>query len=189
LDGRKLQVNVPAGVVKPGQKSVVTGEGMPIRKDGQVRRKGDLWVQWNVVFPDNLTPSQKEGLRKVLGWARGLDFLRSSCIVALYQLRTLYTSLWSTVKRRKFSLSAADVASSSTQASTSAHFSRRPGRHAFASRQPRSRKSTPQAALADVDSETRRPRESAANFNLGDGNADKAQEKSKPELLCPHGLF
>jgi DnaJ family protein B protein 4 len=67
LDGRKLQVPVPLGVVKPGQKMTVSGEGMPIRKDGSVRKKGDLIVKWNVVFPDRLTPSQQEGIRRVLG--------------------------------------------------------------------------------------------------------------------------
>ena len=67
LDGRKLQVPVPLGVVKPGQKTTISGEGMPIRKDGAVRTKGDLIVNWDVVFPDSLAPSQKEGMRKVLG--------------------------------------------------------------------------------------------------------------------------
>lgn len=67
LDGRKLQVPVPSGVVKPGQESKVVGEGMPIRKDGSVKKKGDLIIKWDVVFPDRLTTSQKEGIRKVLG--------------------------------------------------------------------------------------------------------------------------
>ena len=67
LDGRKLQVTIPSGVVKPGQKTILSGEGMPIRKEGAVRRKGDLIVQWDIVFPDRLTPAQKEGIRKVLG--------------------------------------------------------------------------------------------------------------------------
>ncbi|KIY62465.1 DnaJ-domain-containing protein [Cylindrobasidium torrendii FP15055 ss-10] len=67
LDGRKIQVAVPSGVVKPGQETTVPGEGMPIRKDGATRSKGDLIVRWDVTFPDRITPSQKEGLRKVLG--------------------------------------------------------------------------------------------------------------------------
>ncbi|KAJ7476083.1 hypothetical protein FB451DRAFT_1245735 [Mycena latifolia] len=67
LDGRKLQITVPPGVVKPGQQTTVAGEGMPIRKDGSVKKKGDLIVKWEVVFPDRITPAQKEGLRKVLG--------------------------------------------------------------------------------------------------------------------------
>ncbi|KAJ7732713.1 hypothetical protein B0H16DRAFT_1558289 [Mycena metata] len=67
LDGRKLQITVPPGVVKPGQQTTVSGEGMPIRKDGNVKRKGDLIVKWDVVFPDRITSAQKEGLKKVLG--------------------------------------------------------------------------------------------------------------------------
>jgi DnaJ family protein B protein 4 len=31
LDGRKLQVRVPAGVVRPGQVTKVAGEGMPLQ--------------------------------------------------------------------------------------------------------------------------------------------------------------
>ncbi|KAF8808672.1 DnaJ-domain-containing protein [Phlegmacium glaucopus] len=67
LDGRKLQVPVPLGIVKPGQETTINGEGMPIRKEGSVRNKGDLVIKWEVVFPDHLTPAQKEGIRKVLG--------------------------------------------------------------------------------------------------------------------------
>ena len=66
LDGRRLQVAVPLGIVKPEQTSIVSGEGMPVRKGGKVERKGDLRVKWNVVFPNQLGPGQKEGLRKIL---------------------------------------------------------------------------------------------------------------------------
>jgi len=66
LDGRKLQVQIPPGVVKPGQETRVAGEGMPIRRKGATG-KGDLLVRWEVKFPDRLTPAQKEGVRKVLG--------------------------------------------------------------------------------------------------------------------------
>lgn len=67
LDGRKLQVTVPSGIVKPGQETIISGEGMPIRKDGSVKRKGDLIVKWEVTFPERLSPAQQEGVRKVLG--------------------------------------------------------------------------------------------------------------------------
>lgn len=66
LDGRKLQVPVPGGVVKPGQETTIHGEGMPIRKEGSVKQKGDLIVKWDVIFPERLSPAQKEGLKKVL---------------------------------------------------------------------------------------------------------------------------
>ena len=65
LDGRKLQVSVPSGIVKPGLQTTLTGEGMPIRKDGSVKKRGDLVVKWDVVFPTRLSEAQKEGLRKV----------------------------------------------------------------------------------------------------------------------------
>jgi DnaJ family protein B protein 4 len=67
LDGRKLQVAVPEGIVKPDQETRISGEGMPIRKSGSMKKKGDLIVKWEVKFPDRLTPAQKEGIRKVLG--------------------------------------------------------------------------------------------------------------------------
>jgi len=66
LDGRKLQIQVPPGVVKPGQETRVTGEGMPIRRKGATG-KGDLIIRWEVRFPDRLTAAQKEGVKKVLG--------------------------------------------------------------------------------------------------------------------------
>ena len=66
LDGRKLQVVVPPGVVKPGQETRVSGEGMPKRKKG-ASGKGDLVVRWDVTFPARLTAGQREGVRKVLG--------------------------------------------------------------------------------------------------------------------------
>ncbi|KAF7316668.1 DnaJ-domain-containing protein [Mycena chlorophos] len=66
LDGRRLQVAVPSGIVKPFQETIVPNEGMPIRKDGSVRTKGELIVRWDVQFPDRITSAQKEGLRKVL---------------------------------------------------------------------------------------------------------------------------
>lgn len=66
LDGRKLQVQVPPGVVKPGQETRIAGEGMPTRGKGATG-KGDLLVRWDVKFPGRLTPAQKEGVRRVLG--------------------------------------------------------------------------------------------------------------------------
>ncbi|PIL35361.1 transporter [Ganoderma sinense ZZ0214-1] len=67
LDGRKIQVAPPSDIVKPGQTTLIRGEGMPVRKAGAVKQKGDLAVKWEVVFPDRLTLAQKEGIRKVLG--------------------------------------------------------------------------------------------------------------------------
>jgi len=67
LDGKKIKVPVPVGVIKPGTEAKVSGAGMPIRKDGGVKGRGDLIVRWDVVFPERLTASQKEGIQKVLG--------------------------------------------------------------------------------------------------------------------------
>jgi len=66
LDGRRLQVSIPGGIVKPGSMVTVSGEGMPIRKEGSVKKKGDLIIKWDIIFPDRLSPSQKEGIRKAL---------------------------------------------------------------------------------------------------------------------------
>ena len=67
LDGRKLTVSLPSNVIKPGSESRIPGEGMPLRKGGTVQNKGDFIVRWEVDFPDRLTSSQKEGIRKILG--------------------------------------------------------------------------------------------------------------------------
>ena len=66
LDGRRLQVPFPAGIVKPGQETRVVGEGMPIRKQSSLKDKGDLVIRWDVQFPDRLAPSQKEAIRRIL---------------------------------------------------------------------------------------------------------------------------
>ncbi|CAK5269473.1 unnamed protein product [Mycena citricolor] len=66
LDGRKLQITVPPGIVQPGQETIVSGEGMPVRKAGSTREKGDLIVQWKVVCPTSLTPTQREAVKKAL---------------------------------------------------------------------------------------------------------------------------
>ena len=57
LDGRKMQVAAPLGVIKPGQEQTIYGGGIPIRKDGSVKKKGDMNVKWEVVFPDRWTLS------------------------------------------------------------------------------------------------------------------------------------
>ena len=45
------------GVIKPGQEQMIYGEGIPIRKDGSVKKKGNMNVKWEVVFPDRWTLS------------------------------------------------------------------------------------------------------------------------------------
>ncbi|TFK60981.1 DnaJ-domain-containing protein [Pluteus cervinus] len=65
LDGRKIRVPLPVGIVKPGSETKLPGEGMPIRKEGAVKKKGDLTVKWDIIFPDSLTAQQKEELHRV----------------------------------------------------------------------------------------------------------------------------
>lgn len=66
LDGRKISVTVPKGVIRPNQETRIPGEGFPITKASSVKKVGDMVVRWNVVFPDRITPSQAEGLKKIL---------------------------------------------------------------------------------------------------------------------------
>ncbi|KAI7828863.1 hypothetical protein BC939DRAFT_52294 [Gamsiella multidivaricata] len=65
LDGRTLPVSASGSrVIQPSQEEKFPGEGMPIsKKPGQ---KGDLIVRFVVKFPTQLTPAQKEGLKKIL---------------------------------------------------------------------------------------------------------------------------
>ncbi|KAF9069010.1 hypothetical protein BDP27DRAFT_1363729 [Rhodocollybia butyracea] len=46
LDGRQVHLLMPLGV----KETTVIGEGMPVRKDGKVKSRGDLIVEWNVVL-------------------------------------------------------------------------------------------------------------------------------------------
>jgi len=66
LDGKKIPVPVPAPVVKPGAQTKISGHGMPIRKEGQVRSRGDLIVKWDIVFPDRLSVAQRDAIRAAL---------------------------------------------------------------------------------------------------------------------------
>lgn len=67
LDGRRVEVSLPEGqIVQPGQETRIAGEGMPISKANSPKKKGDLIVRWNVVFPTRITPAQRQELRKVL---------------------------------------------------------------------------------------------------------------------------
>ncbi|BGP42464.1 Molecular chaperone (DnaJ super) [Rhodotorula kratochvilovae] len=72
LDGRTVNVNIPyprggGAPLKPGQEIRVAGEGMPISRKTATKPKGDLVVRVEVVFPDRVSASQAEGIRKVLG--------------------------------------------------------------------------------------------------------------------------
>ncbi|GAA6019198.1 hypothetical protein JCM11491_001414 [Sporobolomyces phaffii] len=71
LDGRTINFNVPyprggGAPLKPGQVIRVANEGMPITRKNAPRSKGDLLIKVDVKFPDRITASQAEGLRRVL---------------------------------------------------------------------------------------------------------------------------
>lgn len=66
LDGRKISVPVPKGVIRPNQETRIPGEGFPITKASSTKKVGDMVVRWNVVFPERITPAQAEGLKKIL---------------------------------------------------------------------------------------------------------------------------
>ncbi|KAK4692456.1 hypothetical protein P7C70_g9124, partial [Phenoliferia sp. Uapishka_3] len=74
LDGRTIRYDLPYPSLKhggpplrPGQTIKVVGEGMPISKKSSLKKKGDLLVKVEVVFPDRITPSQAEGAKKIFG--------------------------------------------------------------------------------------------------------------------------
>jgi DnaJ family protein A protein 2 len=57
LDGRKIIIrSKPGDIIKPDQRRVIRGEGMPLSKKYGIR--GDLYVNYNVQFPDFLSDSQ-----------------------------------------------------------------------------------------------------------------------------------
>ena len=62
LDGRQLPITVN-DVAGPNSQKVVRGEGMPNSKTGA---KGDLRVQFNIVFPKKISDDQKARLRQDL---------------------------------------------------------------------------------------------------------------------------
>jgi len=57
MDGRKLLVkSKPGEIIKPGEIKEVMGEGMPIHK--RPYEKGNLYIKFNVEFPDKISASQ-----------------------------------------------------------------------------------------------------------------------------------
>jgi DnaJ-class molecular chaperone len=59
-----LQVTTqPGEVIKPDSWKVVDQEGMPL--EANPYEKGNLYIQFDVKFPDSLTPQQVEALTQV----------------------------------------------------------------------------------------------------------------------------
>uniref|UniRef100_A0AAV1TPL4 J domain-containing protein n=1 Tax=Peronospora matthiolae TaxID=2874970 RepID=A0AAV1TPL4_9STRA len=63
LDGREVPVPL-GGVIAPGTKLVIAGEGMPLQKNPSQR--GNLVVEFDVQFPTQLTEAQKNLVRQAL---------------------------------------------------------------------------------------------------------------------------
>ncbi|KAG2378236.1 hypothetical protein C9374_008379 [Naegleria lovaniensis] len=63
LDDRNLQIKIN-DVIIPNSVRVMKGEGMP-RKENPAQ-KGDLYIEFNVIFPTSLSDKQKDELKNVL---------------------------------------------------------------------------------------------------------------------------
>ncbi|EFJ49194.1 molecular chaperone [Volvox carteri f. nagariensis] len=65
LDGRVLRVAIPQGeVIKPGSFKCLQDEGMPFH--GRPYQKGNLYVRFNVEFPEMLSEAQAQAIRAAL---------------------------------------------------------------------------------------------------------------------------
>ncbi|XP_058111685.1 uncharacterized protein LOC131254999 [Magnolia sinica] len=64
LDGRRLTIPV-TDIVSPGYELVITNEGMPITKER--RKRGNLRIKFDVVFPARLTAEKQAGIKRILG--------------------------------------------------------------------------------------------------------------------------
>jgi len=67
LDGRKLSISpAPGSVLDPSRLYEVPREGMPVPKTGGVER-GNLFIKFNVEYPQHVGEKDLEVLRKILG--------------------------------------------------------------------------------------------------------------------------
>jgi len=72
VDGkRKLLVSSGDTVIKPGDAKEITGEGMPVPT--RPYEHGNLYIKFNVVFPDKLNKTQTSALQKSLPGAEVVD--------------------------------------------------------------------------------------------------------------------
>ncbi len=53
--------------LRPGYTQTVPGEGMPNPKDPTGKTRGDLIIEFDIVFPKVLSAAQKQLLQKALG--------------------------------------------------------------------------------------------------------------------------
>ena len=82
LDGRQLRIqSKPGEIIRPGQVKCIEGEGMPVH--GQPRIKGNLYVQFEIDYPDRISPQRQAALRSILerGTAPKRDVVGDSVVV------------------------------------------------------------------------------------------------------------
>jgi DnaJ homolog subfamily A member 2 len=83
LDGRKLHIHSQTDIITPNCKRKISGEGMAIRQKGKEIGKGDLFIEFDIVFPDkqHLTNKDKQKLKQILkgGPKLSKDHLKNSC--------------------------------------------------------------------------------------------------------------
>ena len=71
LDRRKLAISIDE-IISPSTVKIVPGEGMPFHdKDlsksrGSKIKKGDLYIKFNVIFPEYIEPSKKKRIINLL---------------------------------------------------------------------------------------------------------------------------
>ena len=63
LDGRKILLHTD-NIIKPNDFRIVRGEGMPIH--GDPFKKGDLIIQFNIIFPNSIDKCQSDMFKNVL---------------------------------------------------------------------------------------------------------------------------
>jgi DnaJ-class molecular chaperone len=71
LDGRKLAISIDE-IISPSTLKVIPGEGMPIydkdlsKTRGNKIQKGDLYIKFNIIFPEYIDPDKKKRIITLL---------------------------------------------------------------------------------------------------------------------------
>ena len=71
LDGRKLAISIDE-IISPSTLKIIPGEGMPIydkdlsKTRGNKIQKGDLYIKFNIIFPEYIDPDKKKRIITLL---------------------------------------------------------------------------------------------------------------------------
>ena len=71
LDGRRLAISIDE-IISPNTVKVVEGEGMPVydkdlsKSRGDKIKKGDLYIKFNIIFPEFLEENKKRRIIQLL---------------------------------------------------------------------------------------------------------------------------